>query len=246
MIKTEGIVIDEIRYKDTSKIIKLYTRKLGKVSVLAQGALRPKSQLLATTQPFSYSEFQLRKGRNFYYIIQADLLDSCYSIRDNIGRISYGFYVLELLDKSIPDNEENEKLFQLLRKGLKVLSNLDRDFLKFIVAYELKYISFLGYRPHIDSCVVCNKSYNTNIRFSKRLGGIVCSDCFSQDITSVKVNNNITNVMMELLFTTFEDLEFKIVSKSLLSNLHQILVDYILYNIDRKEFKSINLISSME
>ncbi len=30
----------------------------------------------------------------------------------------------------------------LLRKGLFVLSKLDEDFLKFILAYELKYISF--------------------------------------------------------------------------------------------------------
>ena len=60
MIKTEGIILSEIRYKETSKILKVYTKKLGKISILAQGAYRPKSQLIATTQPFSQVEFHLR------------------------------------------------------------------------------------------------------------------------------------------------------------------------------------------
>ena len=119
MIKTEGVVLGEVRFKDTSKILTLYTRKLGKISVMAQGAYRPKSQLIATTQPFSYCEFQLQKGRNFYYISQADLVESFYSIRDNMERIIFGFYILELLEKSTPDEEENEKLFMLLVKGLR-------------------------------------------------------------------------------------------------------------------------------
>ncbi|WFA09557.1 DNA repair protein RecO [Tissierella sp. Yu-01] len=245
MLKTEGIVIGETRYKDTSKIINLYTRKLGKISVMAQGAIKPKSQLLATTQPFSYSEFQLRKGRNFYYILQADLLNSFYPIRDNMERIGYGFYMLELLNKSTPDEEENEKLFLLLKKGLEVLSSLDKEFLKFIVAYELKYISFLGYRPYIDRCVVCNEELKENMKFSKNLGGVLCPKCFTNDITSYKINKSFIYSLSDLLYAPLEELDSKAINDQLLKYIHDVLVDYILFNIDRKEFKSINLINSM-
>lgn len=248
MLKTEGIVIGETRYKDTSKIINLYTRKLGKVSVMAQGAIKPKSQLLATTQPFSYSEFQLRKGRNFYYILQADLLDSFYPIRDSMERIGYGFYMLELLSKSTPDEEENEKLFLLLKNGLKVLSSLDKDFLKYIVAYELKYISFLGYRPYIDRCVVCNeelKDKKDNMKFSKNLGGVLCPNCFINDITSYKINRSFLNSISALLYAPLMELDSIAINNQLLKYVHDVIVDYILFNIDRKEFKSINLINSM-
>ena len=110
MIKTEGIVLNEIRYKETSKILNIYTKELGKVTVMAQGAFRPKSSLMASTQSFTLSEFYLKKGRNFYYINNSDVLDSYYSIRENMERMIYGFYILELIEKSTPFEEENERI----------------------------------------------------------------------------------------------------------------------------------------
>lgn len=80
MLKTEGIVLRELKYQETSKILSIYTKKMGKISVMAKGANRPKSTLIANTQPFSYNEFQLSEGRNFFYINQADIIDSFYDI----------------------------------------------------------------------------------------------------------------------------------------------------------------------
>lgn len=245
MIKTEGIVLGEMKYKETSKILNVYTKKLGKISVMAQGAYKPKSQLISTTQPFSYCEFNLQKGRNFYYISNSDLIDSFYSIRDNMERIVYGFYILELIEKSTPDEEENEKLFLLLEKGLNVLSSLNNDYLKFIVAYELKFVSFLGYRPNINNCVVCEGGLSESIKFSKVLGGVLCSNCFSYDLFSKNINIDFLKALNELLFSSLDDLEKIIINHDILLRLHNISVDYILYNIDRTEFKSLSLWSQL-
>lgn len=246
MIKTEGIVLSEIRYKDTSKILNIYTKKLGKISVMAQGAYRPKSQLIATTQPFSYCEFQLQRGRNFYYLAQADLVESFYSIRENMERIVYGFYILELLEKSTPDEEENEKLFLLIEKGLRILSKLNDNYLGFIIAYELKFISFLGYRPHVNSCVVCDNELNNNIRFSKYLGGVLCANCFSEDLQAKNININFLKGLNELLYSSLDSLDDKVnIASEILIRLHDVIVDYILFNIERNEFKSLNLVKTI-
>ena len=98
--RTEGIVIKELRFKETSKILTLYTKDYGKIHAMARGAYKPKSQLIANTQPFSYNEYYLFKGRNFYYINQADIIDSFYDIRENISRVMYGSYLLELIELS--------------------------------------------------------------------------------------------------------------------------------------------------
>ncbi len=52
---------------------------------MARGAYRPKSKLIAHTQPFSYNEYQLYKGRNFYYINEGAVIESFYSIREKNG-----------------------------------------------------------------------------------------------------------------------------------------------------------------
>lgn len=245
MIKTEGIVLSEMRFKDTSKILNVYTKNLGKISVMAQGAYKPKSQLIATTQPFSCCEFQLQKGRSFYYISQADLIDSFYSMRDNMERITYGFYIMELLEKSTPDEEKNEKLYNLLEKGLSTLSKMDYDYLKFIVAYELKFISFSGYRPHTNSCVCCSGEISGSIKFSKTLGGVICSSCFSEDFQARNINQIFIKGLNDLLFITFEDLNTISITNDTLIRLHDIIVEYILYNIERNEFKSLSLIKTL-
>lgn len=245
MIKTEGIVLSEIRYKETSKILNIYTRKLGKIHVMAKGAYRPKSQLIANTQPFSHNDYQLQKGRSFYYISQGDVVNSFYSIREKMERVVYGSYILELVEKSTPDEEENEKLFILLEKGLKILASLDKDFLKFIVAFELKFVSFLGYRPFLNGCVACNNKDSVKYKFSKKEGGLICSDCFSLDYEGVLIEHQVISSINTLLFSSLDDLDEIQVSNDVLSKIHEILEEYILFNIDRKQFNSLNILKSI-
>lgn len=246
MLKTEGVVLKELRYRETSKILSVYTKKYGKITVMARGAYRPKSQIIANTQPFSYNEYQLFRGKNFFYLNQGDILDSFYSIREEMERVTYGYYMLELIDKAIPDEQENEKVFKLLIKGLKVLSTLSQEYLKFIVAYEIKFISFLGYKPYLDKCVLCGSTNKSNIKFSVYEGGIICDNCFAKDPFSLQLNREIYESMCGLLYTPLEKTSDVTISKDSLYKLHEIMVEYILYNIDRQKFNSLNLIKSLQ
>lgn len=243
MKKTEGIILSELRYRDTSKILTIYTRELGKISVMAKGAYRPKSKLLASTQPFSYNEFQFSKGKNFYYINQIDIIDTFYNIRNKMERLVIGFFILELLDKSMIEEEENEKIFLLALKSLKVLTDLDGGYLKFLTSYELKYISFLGYRPEMKACVNCSNKDN-NMRFSKSQGGLLCSDCYQLDIQAKYISSTEIGIMQRLLFTSLDMLEEIRVNSKELWKIHDLLMEYILYNIDIRELKSLKLLKS--
>lgn len=245
MLKTEGIVLKEIRYKDTSKILTIYTKEYGKISAMAKGAYMAKSQLISTTQPFSYSEYQFNRGRNFLYLNQADILNSFYSIREKMERVIYGYYMLELVDKSLPDEQENAKIFMLLEKGLRVLSKVDRDYLKFIIAYELKFVSFLGYKPNIEKCVSCNGIEAANIKFSISQGGIICSNCFNTDPFAIYLNKEIYEIMYKLLYISLEKTDEIVASKDSIDKLHEIILEYILRNIDRKKFNSLKLMEEL-
>lgn len=241
MLKSEGIVLKEIRYKDNSKILTIYTKEYGKISAMASGAYKAKSQLISTTQPFSYGEYYFNKGRGLLYINQADLINSFYSIRENMERVIYGYYLLELVEKSLPEEQENEKIFLLLEKGLRVLSKLNEKFLQFILAYELKFISFLGYKPNLESCVSCNDSNLKNIRFSISRGGVICSNCFNIDPFAIYLNSEIYELMYKLLYISLENTNDIISSKESIDKLHEIILKYILTNIDRKRFNSLRL-----
>lgn len=245
MIKTEGIVLSEMRFKDTSKILNIYTKNLGKISVMAKGAYKANSKLMGSTQVFSYNEYILKKGQTFYYLNQGHIIEPFYSMRENIERFIYGSYILELIEKSSPEEEENLTLFLLLEKSLKILSELNDGFLKFIVAFQLKFISFIGYKPHLNTCVSCNEIPKGDIRWSNREGGIICSNCFFRDMSAIYINKTLYKAMVELLYIPFEELEDVNSSSETLKTLQSILEKYILYNIDRKEFNSFKMIDML-
>lgn len=245
-MRTEGIVLREIRYKDTSKILTIYTKQHGKIAAMARGAYKPRSGLIANTQLFSHNEYEMYKGKNFHYINQGHVIDSFYSIREQMERVAYGYYMLEMIDKSLEEEQKSEKLFLLLKKGLSILSNLEEDFLKFIVGYELKFISFLGYRPVIEKCVMCQGKLNSRSKFSIRNGGLICTHCFSQDPTAMNIDRNIYYAIEKFLYTKLEDVSKIDITESSLSKLHNILIEYILYNIDRKKFNSLNYIECLK
>ncbi|HHV45665.1 MAG TPA: DNA repair protein RecO [Tissierellia bacterium] len=244
-IRDEGIVLKEMRYKETSKILTILTKKHGKIHGMARGAYKPKSQLMVNTQPFSYNNYIFFKGRNFYYINQADTIDSFYSIRENINRIIYGSYLLELADISVLEEEDTEKLFLLLKKGLEVLSNLNENFLAFTIAYELKFISFLGYKPLFDRCAVCGTRDIRHFKFSIEYGGIICDRCSITESNSEYMDLDMYKCMKELLYTPLDRINIISISSKTMFKLHDIMVKYILHKIDRKKFNSLDTMKYM-
>ncbi len=246
MLKTEGIVLSEMRYRDTSKILNIYTKKHGKIHVMARGAYRPKSAIIASTQPFSQSEYLFNKGRNFYYLNQASLINPFYDIRKDLDRFLYGSYILELMDKSTLEEESSQKLYLLLLKGLETLSSLERDFQKFFIAFGFKYISFLGYRPSLSSCAHCGNSLNGKVKFSLMEGGLICVNCFTSDLSAKNIDKYMVDCMIALLYTSLDDLEDIDIDSRSLRKLQSIIEEYILYNIDRKDFNSLKILNSLK
>lgn len=246
LVKSEGIVLREVRFEETNKILTIFSRKYGKIAAMAKGALRPRNPLIASSQVFSYSDFTFYKGKSFYHVNQGDIIDSFYSIREDMNRLMYGAYLLELVDSSIIEELPNEKLFDLLIKGLQVLSTLDKDFLKFIVGFEIKYISFLGYRPYLNQCVLCGENIDNSIRFSIRHGGVICRKCFQSDSHSINMNISMLNYLQHLLYTPLDELNDIKIPKDVMVKLQEIMVKYILTSIEKRKFNSLKFIKMIE
>lgn len=244
--KIKGLVIKEMKYRDTSKILTIFTEELGKITIMARGACNPKSRLISNTELFFHNRYALFKGKTFYYINDTDTINSFYGIRENMDRLMYGSYMLELMDLSTMEGVANEKLFKLLLKGLEVLSELEEDFLKFIIAYEMKFISFLGYRPNFKFCVSCNSKTNNNMKFSIDLGGILCKNCFQVDKFSHNINEEQRKSFEKLLFSPLDKLGNIVINENNMFIMHRIMVKYILEKIDRKKFNSLNMYNLMQ
>jgi len=63
-IKTDGIVLREVAYQDSDKLLTVLTREYGKLTVRARGVRSSRSRSKAACQLLAYSEMTLyEKGR---------------------------------------------------------------------------------------------------------------------------------------------------------------------------------------
>src|SRR5690554_3964838 len=109
LLKTEGFVLKNRKYAETDSLLVIFTRKIGKIHAIAKGVQRLKSSLMAGVQPFCYSDFVLYKGKSLYTVSQCEPKQIFYKIREDIKHLSYGAYVVELIEAVTNEGQTNNR-----------------------------------------------------------------------------------------------------------------------------------------
>ena len=245
-IESKGVVIRQTKYSESDRILTIFTKDKGKIQAIAKGARKPKSKLISSTETFCYSEFILYKGKSLYNINQGDVINSFYSLREDIYKLSYATYILELIDSSLLEEEPNDILFELLVKTLKILSETKGDYKKLLLAFQIKYISFIGYKPQLNQCVNCGNDLTNNIKFNIIQGGTVCERCFSNSAYEKDVKHITINNMRKLMYSKLDELKDIDIDKNEERKIEEVIMIYITSHIEKKRFKSLEFIKTLE
>lgn len=226
-IETEVIILSEIKYSESSKILKAFTRELGKITIMAKGALRPKSKLVTFSQPHCHFNSLMSKGQSFYYMDPIEIIDSNFGLRKDYTSIVLAGYISELVDKSFLEGEVSRNIFDLISKTLKLMS-VNQNIEALCLAFCLKYISFLGYRPNLKI------ENHDEIYFSNNDGGIT-------DLGGIKLSSNDVYYLYNLLYTSLDTIESRY-DKNRTIFLINVLADYIKFNLEIHEFNSLKIL----
>ena len=126
LVKTKGVIIKVQDYKENDKLLWMYTEELGKVTCIAKGAKRSKSQLLSVTLPLCFGEYLLFKGKNLYNLQEGKIINSFQGLLNNLEKLTYSSYLCELIDICVESDETNATLFKEFMVCLYLL-NTDVD-----------------------------------------------------------------------------------------------------------------------
>jgi len=183
--KIEGIVISEVDYKESSKIINVLSPTEGIIGILARGTKKIKSNLLGVTSKMTYGYFHVNyKENGMSTLIEVDVIDSFKKIRQSIDLISYASYLIELSSMVYKHDMDNQ-IYNLLISSLKKI-NEGYDYEVISNILELKLLEFLGIKPVIDSCVSCGNKFDI-VTISSYKGGYVCKNCvYNEAIVDIK------------------------------------------------------------
>jgi DNA repair protein RecO (recombination protein O) len=181
LISTEAIVLQSYPYSETSKILRLLTRSHGVRSVIARGALRPRSQYGGVLEPFSVgsASLYLKEGRDLHNLSGFDLIRTGQALGRDLIRFGAGSLVAELILRTASE-EADPALYEQLRGALERIELAPQESLEAVALAEAwGLIARLGFAPIVDHCIGCDRALEAEeaSSFDYAAGGSRCVDC---------------------------------------------------------------------
>ena len=225
MIKTQ-------EFKESDKLVWLFTEDFGKITAIAKGARKNKSKYVSSTLPCSYGEFILFKGKNLYTINEVTIIDSFQQLLRNLETITYASYFNELIDISMENEDVNRELFKDLVTAFYFIKNDVMDIEVLARAFETKLLRATGYGLNFSHCVRCRKTITMSNNIDLQSYGPICKDC--EKVDSIYISNPTYNTLKFLNNFGMDKINRIAVSQTSKLELYKILSIIISQNYTRK------------
>lgn len=143
---SEGIVLARRNYGEADRILSVYSKTHGRISLMAKGVRRPSSRKRGHIEVFNLIKFQAVPGRGLDLMTEAEVIDDFKEIRQTLKKISLAYYLAEVVGKITHEGESSIEIYQLILKTLeklkttKALKDLRIDFIS-------RLLVLMGYWP---------------------------------------------------------------------------------------------------
>ncbi|MCA9408439.1 MAG: DNA repair protein RecO, partial [Candidatus Omnitrophica bacterium] len=233
--KTEAIVLKSFDYRETSRIVTFFTKDYGKISGILKGIRKDPKKFGSSVDRFSINDlvyYHYRKS-DLHLVSHCDLKQYYFPIRQDYKKNLAANYVLELVDTIMHPEDVNKKVYQLILDYLDSLQTVD-DISKLVHMFQIKILVNSGFRPHIDTCVLCRKRVKGRVRFSMRLGGLVCPDCPTRETSFTVISQGTIASMIHIEEREWNQALRLGLTTNARKELKFILNNFLIYHLEKK------------
>ena len=142
-----GYVLHAYPYKETSLIVEAFTRRFGRVGLLARGARRPRSAMRGVLLAFHPLRMSWSASAELGTLISAEWGGGQPALA-GIG-LMCGFYINELLLRLLPRDDAHEALYDAYGEALARLGAGGPQ-APVLRGFERRMLAELGYAPVLD------------------------------------------------------------------------------------------------
>lgn len=174
-LKTDGLVVRQVNYKDNDQILTVLTKEHGLMTLKARGVRSRSSRLKGACQLLAYSEFTIFENRGFHTIDEANAIQMFPELRTDIELLSLASYFAQVAEVLSQEDMPNPELLSLTLNALYALCRrlCTPELVK--AAFELRAACLGGYTPELSGCAVCGDPEPD--RFDVRGGILCCASC---------------------------------------------------------------------
>ena len=174
---TKALVLRDVDYKESDKILTLLTQEAGKLTASARGCRKKGSPIAAGCQLLCWSEFVLFDYNGRWSVKEAAAERLFQGVRDDLDKLSLACYFSEVAELLAVEGEPSPELLSLILNCLHALDKLNKPLAQVKAAFELRCMCLAGYEPLLDGCAVCGADPPEEPRFHLREGVLHCARC---------------------------------------------------------------------
>ncbi|MBU0633760.1 MAG: DNA repair protein RecO [Candidatus Omnitrophica bacterium] len=243
--KSEALILERRDFRETSYILTLFTLDFGKISAQAKGARRKIDKFGTNFLPLTLNKvvFYENSYGNLHILSQIDLLDYFDKVGDSVEKFTSAMYFLELVNSTMPWEQKNTAIFNLLMDFLRYLNQHDRA-QNIRQIFEIKFLKLSGFKPHFDSCVHCGAPIKDECRFSYTLGGLLCNLCRYRDVAAKPVMPGTVATIEYLEENSLDKIPNFKISGKIQKELELILRNFIEHHLGQR-FKSLEFLEKL-
>ncbi|MCA9575146.1 MAG: DNA repair protein RecO [Sandaracinaceae bacterium] len=178
-VTTRAVVLRRVDYRESDRIVTLFTESLGKVGAIARAARSSQKRFAGGLESLCVVEVTLEPGRGELSTLrEARPVLPCLALLASLERIETAGAGLELVRVSLADRHPEPELFEHvvqflldLDAGVSVPTRLLR--------FQLDVLDALGLSPELEQCALCGKAVPAArvVLFRAAAGGVVCRAC---------------------------------------------------------------------
>lgn len=232
--RTQAIVLSHKNFGEADRILRLFTYDKGKITAIAKGVLKIRSRKAGHLEPFTLVNLLLAKGRDMDIITQAETVDGFLGLREDLRRVAYANYIVEVLDRFTYEEGPNVGIFRLLASTLSRLES-QQNLETVIHIYEIRLLDLLGFRPQLFECVDCGKPVSAEDQyFSPLVGGVVCPRCGRARPEAWPIRMDVLRYFRHLQRSGWDKVQELIIPGEIEKGLADLLERYLTYLLERK------------
>ncbi len=151
LVKTEGIVLQNIKYADKKIISKIYTRHYGLITANIITGNSPTSKIKsATILPLNQIEISLtfKQNRDVQQITEARNVLVYNNLSRDHNKLAIAQFLNEVIYKCIKEQTANEELYDFITSAYKHLDKSETPCNDFHIYFLFELSKFLGFEPH--------------------------------------------------------------------------------------------------
>jgi len=149
IIKTRGIVLSYLKYRETSIIARVYTERLGVQSYVVNGVRKAKPPgRIALFQPFTLLELvaYVAKGSSgLTRLSEFRCAEPLVTLPYEIEKSSVVLFLSEVVGRAVREEEQNEPLFQYLHDSILAFDRQKEGAENFALTFLLGLATYLGF-----------------------------------------------------------------------------------------------------